>query len=77
VTGPKADALLLAGWLRSRLKRDVALAHRPAKAVSRIAVDGTRVEPPRAVPASASDLLSEELDAFTRDPIYEAAVAAA
>jgi glucose-6-phosphate dehydrogenase assembly protein OpcA len=77
VTGPKADALLLAGWLRSRLKRDVALAHRPAKAVSRIAVDGTRVGPPRAVPASASDLLSEELDAFTRDPIYEAAVAAA
>jgi glucose-6-phosphate dehydrogenase assembly protein OpcA len=77
VTGPKADALLLAGWLRSRLKREVKLTHRPARTVGRVAVDGTRVEPPRAVPASASDLLSEELDAFTRDSIYEAAVAAA
>lgn len=77
VTGPKADALLLAGWLRSRLRSDVELTHRPAKVVSRIAVDGTRVEPPRAEPLSASDLLSQELDNFTRDPIYEAAVKAA
>ena len=30
VTGPKADALLLAGWLRSRLKRRVKLSHRSA-----------------------------------------------
>ena len=77
VTGPKADALLLAGWLRSRLKRDVTLSHRAAKVVSRITVDGTRVKPPRAEPLSASDLLSQELDTYTRDPIYEAAVAAA
>ncbi len=77
VTGPKADALLLAGWLRSRLKREVELAHRPAKTVSRVAVDGTRVEPPRIPPLSASDLLSQELDTFSRDPIYEAAAKAA
>jgi glucose-6-phosphate dehydrogenase assembly protein OpcA len=77
VTGPKADALLLAGWLRSRLKHDVTLTHRSAKTVTRVAVDGTRAEPPRAEPLSASDLLSQELDAFTRDPIYEAAVSAA
>jgi glucose-6-phosphate dehydrogenase assembly protein OpcA len=77
VTGPKADALLLAGWLRSRLKRNIELRHRPAKAVSRVTVDGTSVEPPRTEPLSASDQLSTELDNFSRDPIYEAAVAAA
>ena len=77
VTGPKADALLLAGWLRSRLRRDVELRHRSAKEVSRVVVDGTSVEPPRAEPLSASDQLSTELDMFSRDPIYEAAVEAA
>jgi glucose-6-phosphate dehydrogenase assembly protein OpcA len=76
VTGPKADALLLEGWLRSRLKRDVELTHRPAKVMSRVSVDGKHVESPRAEPLSASDLLSQELDNFTRDPIYEAAVTA-
>ena len=77
VTGPKADALLLAGWLRSRLRRDVELRHRAAKAVTRVAVDGASVEPPRAEPLSPSDQLSAELDAYARDPIYEAAVSAA
>lgn len=77
VTGPKADALLLVGWLRSRLKRDVELVHRAGKVVRRVAVDGTRIEPPRGDPASPSDLLSEQLDVFGRDPVYEASVAAA
>ena len=77
VTGPKADALLLAGWLRSRLKRDVELRHRSAKAIGRVRLDGVSVEPPRAEPLSGSDLLSAELDIFARDPIYEAAVKAA
>ena len=77
VTGPKADALLLKGWLRSRLKRDVELRHRSAKDVSRVTIDSKPVEPPRGDPPTGSDLLSEELDQFTRDPIYEAAVKAA
>ena len=47
VTGPKADALLLAGWLRSRLKRDVKLSHRAAAQLERVAVDGEPVPPPR------------------------------
>lgn len=75
VTGPRADALLLAGWLRSRLRRELALSHRAAKEVTLVSVDGTPVPAPLGARPSASDLLSEELDVFTRDPIYEAAVA--
>ena len=77
VTGPRADALLLAGWLRSRLRRDVALRHRSAREVTRVAVDGEAVTAPAGWPPSASDLLSEELDNFTRDRIYEDAIRAA
>ena len=77
VTGPKADALLLAGWLRSRLKRPVKLSHRAAAELTRVAVDGEAVVPPRGPARNASDLLSAELDVFGRDPIYEAAVNAA
>ncbi len=77
VTGPKSDALLLAGWLRSRLRREIELEHRSAKELTRVAVDGETVEPPPGGVPGASDLLSEELDVFVRDPIYEAAVRAA
>jgi glucose-6-phosphate dehydrogenase assembly protein OpcA len=77
VTGPRADAVLLAGWLGSRLKREVELEHRGSKELTRVAIDGETITPPRRHAPSASDLLSEELDVFTRDPIYEAAVTAA
>jgi glucose-6-phosphate dehydrogenase assembly protein OpcA len=77
VEGPKADALLLAGWLRSRLRRDIALSHRGAEQVRAIRVDGDAVEPPVGEAATGSDLLSAELDVFGRDPVYEAAVHAA
>jgi glucose-6-phosphate dehydrogenase assembly protein OpcA len=77
VTGPKADALLLAGWLRSRLRKQVQLTHRPSAELERVAIDGEAVAPPRGGPPSPSDLLSAELDQFGRDPIYEAAVSAA
>jgi glucose-6-phosphate dehydrogenase assembly protein OpcA len=77
VTGPRADALLLGGWLRSRLRRDIALRHRSAREVTRVAVDGEAVEPPPGWPPSPSDLLSEELDNFARDPVYEEAARAA
>jgi glucose-6-phosphate dehydrogenase assembly protein OpcA len=76
VTGPKADALLLVGWLRSRLRRPVRLSHRSAAELERIAVDGDPVAPPRGPALDASDLLSAELDIFGRDSIYEAAVRA-
>ena len=77
VTGPTADALLLAGWLRSRLGRPVALAHEPAGALAAVAADCVEVEPPRDPEPSASDLLSDQLDRFGRDPVYEAATRAA
>ena len=40
VTGPKADALLLAGWLRSRLRKEVQLSHRSSDELEAVAIDG-------------------------------------
>lgn len=77
VAGPESEALLLTGWLRSRLGSDVELAHEPAGEIERVAVDGDPVAEPAHERLSASDLLSAELDHFSRDPIYEAAVRAA
>ncbi len=74
VTGPRADALLLAGWLRSRLRRKLALRLRLADRVTAVAVDGERLEPPAGDDVTPSALLSAELDVLTRDPVYEAAV---
>ena len=74
VTGPESEALLLVGWLRSRLGRDLELVHERAGDVERVALDGEDVSPPREPPRSASDLLSDELDRFARDRIYEDAV---
>ena len=63
IAGPRAEASLIAGWLKSRagVKVDVEW------------VD----ELPSADGKSSSDLLSEELDVFGRDQIYEDAVRAA
>jgi glucose-6-phosphate dehydrogenase assembly protein OpcA len=77
VEGPRADAVLLAGWLRSRLRRDIALSHRGAEEIKAVRVDGQVVTPPSTEVPSGSDLLSAELDVFGRDPIYEAAVRSA
>ena len=74
VTGPRADALLLAGWLRSRLRRKIMLRVAAADAVSAVAVDGDPVDPPVGEDPTPSALLSAELDVLARDPIYEAAV---
>jgi glucose-6-phosphate dehydrogenase assembly protein OpcA len=77
VTGPYAEALLLAGWLRSRLRKHVDLVHRAGRTLRRVALDGEAVAPPPGDGLTPSDLLSEQLDVFGRDPVYEAAVAAA
>ena len=77
VAGPHAEALLLAGWLRSRLRKHVDLVHRNGRALRRVALDGEVAEPPLGEGLTPSDLLSEQLDLFARDPVYEAAVAAA
>jgi hypothetical protein len=76
VRGPVAEAALLAGWLRSRLDRDVELAQEPSEDLDEVVVDGKPCPSPRERP-SPSDLLSAELDEFGRDPVYEAAARAA
>jgi glucose-6-phosphate dehydrogenase assembly protein OpcA len=77
VEGPRADALLLAGWLGSRLRREVGLTRRQADVLTAVRVDGESVEPPPGDRPSDSDLLSAELDSLARDRVYEAAVRAA
>jgi len=76
VEGPAADAQLLAGWLRSRLRRDVALTRRAAEQVTAIRLDGDPVASPIGTLPSESELLSAELDNLARDRVYEAAVRA-
>jgi glucose-6-phosphate dehydrogenase assembly protein OpcA len=77
IEGPHADALLVAAWLRSRLKREISLVRRPADEIRSVRVDGIEVPPPVSQPAGAADLLSAELDVYGRDPIYEAAATVA
>jgi glucose-6-phosphate dehydrogenase assembly protein OpcA len=77
VTGTAAQAHLLAGWLRSRLKHTVELEHDPADRLHGVDIDGEPAPFPPGDPPDPADLLSEELDRFTRDHIYEDAVRAA
>ncbi len=60
LTGPPAETALVAGWLEDRAGLEVELERADA-----LPVGGSR--PP-------SDLLSDELDVFVRDRVYEAAV---
>jgi glucose-6-phosphate dehydrogenase assembly protein OpcA len=77
VAGPWAVGVLLAAWLTSRLGHRVELEHEDAEPTQRVEVDGQPVDPPAGDRPSASDLLSEELEQFGRDRIYEAAAQAA
>jgi glucose-6-phosphate dehydrogenase assembly protein OpcA len=78
VHGTAAQAHLLQGWLRSRLDRDdIELEHVEAERLEGIDLDGKPAPFPPGDPPKPSDVLSEELDRFTRDRIYEAAVKAA
>ncbi len=74
MVGPEADALLLAGWLRARLGREVGLDVETAPTIEEVAVDGAPVDPGRWIPSSPSDLLSDQLEIFGRDRLYEEAV---
>ena len=76
VTAPKAEALLLRGWLRSRLGKAVPVRRTDARSLRGIVVDGEPVHPAQLPAASASDLLSEQLEVYGRDRVYEAAVRA-
>src|SRR5581483_5588531 len=62
VRGTAAQAQLICGWLRARLEG--------------IDLDGEPAPFPPGDPPKPSDVLSDELDRFSRDRIYEAAVRA-
>jgi glucose-6-phosphate dehydrogenase assembly protein OpcA len=75
VRGPRAEGTLLAAWLGARLRRAI----RPLEPAEELGVrlGGEELRPPRGPERSPSDLLSDELDRFGRDPVYEEAVRAA
>jgi hypothetical protein len=77
VTGTEAQAQLLAGWLRSRLGRPIALEHEPSNKLVGVELDGKPAAFPPGDPPLPADLLSDELDKLSRDPVYEAAALAA
>jgi glucose-6-phosphate dehydrogenase assembly protein OpcA len=77
VEAPQAEALLLAGWLRAQLRTEIELEHVEAKELKALAIDGEAVEPAAGEAKSASDLLSDQLEIFGRDRVYEHAVKAA
>jgi glucose-6-phosphate dehydrogenase assembly protein OpcA len=77
VVGTEAQACLLAGWLRSRLRRQIELEHQPSDRLVGIELDGKPAPFPPGDPPHPADLLSDELERFSRDRIYEDAVRAA
>jgi glucose-6-phosphate dehydrogenase assembly protein OpcA len=74
VTGTAAQAALLAGWLRSRLGHPVELEHEHSDHLVAVELDGKPAPFPPGDPPPPADLLSEQLDRFERDRIYEEAV---
>jgi hypothetical protein len=77
VHGTRAQGYLLAGWLRSRLGHEVALEIDERERLEGIDLDGKPAEFPPGAPPNPSDVLSEELDIFARNRIYEQAALAA
>jgi hypothetical protein len=77
VTATPAQAHLLVGWLRSRLDRpEIELEVTRADRLQGVDVDGSPAPFPPGDPPAPSDLLSDELDQFGRDAVYEASVRA-
>jgi glucose-6-phosphate dehydrogenase assembly protein OpcA len=76
VTGTEAQAHLLAGWLRSRLGRKIELEHEAADKLTGVEVDGEATPFPPGDAPSPADQLSDELERFSRDRVYEEAVRA-
>jgi hypothetical protein len=74
VAGPDPEALLLHSWLSTRLGRELELEQEPAGEVELVEVDGREARPGRVEPKTPSDLLSDELEVFGPDRVYEEAV---
>jgi hypothetical protein len=77
VQGTRAQGHLIAGWLSSRLGHTVEVEIEERQLLEGIDLDGKPAPfPPGQVP-NASDVLSAQLDRFSRDRTYEEAVKAA
>jgi hypothetical protein len=74
VAGAEAEALLLSAWLGARLGRKVELDHEPAGEIELVEVDGRSAVPEKPMAKTPSDLLSDQLEVFGRDRVYEEAV---
>jgi hypothetical protein len=77
VRGTRAQGHLLRGWLVSRLGHDVKLELDERPRLEGIDVDGKPAPFPPGNPPNASDVLSAQLDRFSRNAVYEAAARAA
>jgi hypothetical protein len=77
VHGTRAQAHLLRGWLVSRLGHEVELELDERERLEGIDLDGNPAQFPPGKPPNASDVLSAQLDRFTRDAVYEASARAA
>jgi hypothetical protein len=77
VRGTRPQAHLLRGWLVSRLGHEVKLELDERERLEGIDLDGKPAPFPPGNPPNASDVLSAQLDRFTRDEVYEAAARAA
>jgi hypothetical protein len=74
VRGPRAEGTLLRAWLATRLRRAI----RPLEDADTLQVRlGGETVPAPADSRTPADLLSDELDRFARDRVYEQAVRAA
>lgn len=74
IRGPRPEATLLRAWLAKRLRRTI----RPLEVADSLQVQlgGEVLRPPRDEQKTPADLLSDELDRFGRDRVYEEAVRA-
>jgi glucose-6-phosphate dehydrogenase assembly protein OpcA len=74
VAGPEPEALLLHSWLSARLGRELRLDLEPAGEVELVEVGGRAADPLRIETLTPSDLLSDQLEIFGRDRVFEEAV---
>jgi glucose-6-phosphate dehydrogenase assembly protein OpcA len=77
VRGPRSEAFLLTGWLRTRLDRAVDLTLEDADGIEAVSLDGKELPTPVTKPLTSSDLLSAEHEVLQRDRIFEQAEVAA